>query len=329
MSDQDTTQISRYLLGQLPKEEMDRIEARLLHDSELFELAETVEDDVVDRYVRGELAREERRRFERRFLPSARIRERVELARALAAHARRRSALRTRPAREGDVIPFFRPAAARLAWAASLVVLVLAGWLALQVVGLRSEVSEIETARLAVAERAEELAAHAETLEAAVERARVRGEEMEELQAELAGARERIAELRSRELPAAPAADEGRAERRVRRPGDYASAFLALATRSQAEPQPVELDNARGVELQLDLGGQKPAEPVTATVTRLGIVVWRETGVETEAFDGESMAVLLLPAEILQGDRYRVELTEGDPGRLLGSYDLVVKRRPG
>lgn len=326
MSNEDTTQISRYLLGQLPKEEMDRIEARLLHDSELFGLAETVEDDVVDRYVRGELAPEERRRFERRLLPSERIRERVELARALAAHADRRSAFRTRPARGSDVLPFFRPAAARLAWAASLVVLVLAGWLALQVVGLRSEVGEIETARLAAAERAEELAAHAETLEAAVERARVRGDEVEELQAELASARERIAELRSRELPLAPAADEGRAERRVRRPGDFASAFLALATRSQAEARPVDLRDAKGVELQLDLGGQSPAEPLTATVTRQGVEVWHETGIETEAFDGESMAVLRLPVEILQGDRYRVELTEGDSGRLLGSYELVVKR---
>lgn len=332
MSDQDTTQISRYLLGQLPQEDMDRIECRLMSETGLFELAETVEDDVIDRYVRGELSPEERRRFERRLLPSPRIRERVELARTLAAHTARRGTASGRPGREAIVIPFFRPAGARLAWAASLVALLLAGWLSFQLVGLRGQAGEIEEGRLAAVERAEELRAQAEQAKAVARLAEAEEARAEDLEGELVAARETIAELRSREAPAEPIPGAGQAERRVRRPGEYGegaatlSVLLSLATRSGAEPTTVELDGSERLELQMELPGPRPADAVTATVTREGVVVWRETEIEVESLEGESMARLVLPEELLLPGPYRIELTAGaDPGRPLSSYEMLVE----
>ncbi|HUP43047.1 MAG TPA: hypothetical protein VM599_07545, partial [Thermoanaerobaculia bacterium] len=170
MSDQDTQQINRYLLGQLPRDEAERIEGRLLTEPGLFELAESVEDEVIDRYVRGELAADERRRFERRLLSSERIRERLQFARALAVHDARRAAL-PRPIDAGAaVVPLFRPAAARLAWAATLVVALLGGWLTFEVVRLDRHADALEAERLAAVERADEEAARARLAELAAER---------------------------------------------------------------------------------------------------------------------------------------------------------------
>lgn len=326
MSDQDTTQISRYLLGQLPKDEVDRIENRLMTDNGLFELAETVEDDVIDRYVRGELAPEERRRFERRLLPSERIRERVELARALAAHAGRRNPGRTEPVRRSNVVPLFRPAAARLAWAASLVVLLLAGWLGIQLVGLHGQMDEAERAHLAAAERAEELVAQVERARGAAARGvQVAAERAETLEGELVAARERIAELESLPVPVESPAGGGRAERRVRKSGDYATLFFSLVTRSDSGPRVLDLGGEEAARLEIELG-PAPAGPVEATVTRDGVVTWREEDVEVEVFEAESMAVLVLPAESLQSGRYSVVLREQESDRPLGSHTFVVDR---
>lgn len=318
MSNQDTTQISRYLLGQLPQEEMDRIETRLLSETGLFELAETVEDDVVDRYVRGELSPEERRRFERRLLPSERIRERVELARALAAHDRGRA----RPDHGATVLPFVRrPAAVRLAWAASLVVFLLAGFLAVQLVGLRGEVGELEEARMAAVDRAEEL-------EAKAEEARLHGEELAELQAELADAREEIAALESREAPVGTAPEEARTERRVRKSGDYETLFLSMIARSADGLESLTLKGKEGARLQIHLGRGRPSEPILATITHAhsGVVVWDESGLDPEVDEGEQMLVLLVPAETFQEAEYRVELRGERSGQLLAYHEFRVKR---
>lgn len=325
MSDQDTTQISRYLLGQLPKDEVDRIESRLMTDNGLFELTETVEDDVIDRYVRRELGPEERRRFERRLLPSERIRERVAIARALAAQPGRRNPGRTEPARRGTVVPLFRPAAARLAWAASLVVLLLAGWLGIQLMGLHGQVEDVEAARLAAIERTEELEAQVARVREAEARGAQVAERAEALEDELSAARERIAELEARPAPVEPSPGDSRTERRVRKPGDYASAFFALATRSENGPKLLNLEGKDAARLEIELG-PPPAGPVEATVTRDGVVVWREAGVEVEVFDGESMAILLLPTESLQSGRYAVDLREEESDRPLGSHAFMVER---
>jgi anti-sigma factor RsiW len=334
MSDQDRTTLDRYLLGQLPSDEADRIEARLLAETGLFELAESVEDEIIDRYSRGELSPEERRRFERRLLSSERIGERVTFARALAAHGRRGEALAS-PApgsfgREAAVVALFRPAGARLAWAATLLIALLGAWLALQVVRLEERAEELDAARIAAVELAESATARAREAGSTAESARRREAKATELERELAEARVKLAELETAEPPDGA----GQGERRVRRPGDYggesvtASLFLALATRSETGPETLRLEGANQAELQLELAGPRPSKAIAATVSRGGQVIWHEEGIEVRSLGRELTAVLTLPEESLQVGRYRVELTTAGSAakELLGTYELAVDR---
>lgn len=323
MSRKDTTRITRYLLGQLPPEERDRTEEELLKHRELFELAESVEDDLVDRYARDELPGDERRRFERRLLQSARIRQRLEVARALAAHERRRAVATSKAGRRPARAARRRPGVV-LAWAATVAALVAGGWFSFQAAQHEDRIRELESERSLMAERLDEEVARAARAEAAAEGTEESHRRASELEERLAAAREQLAELE--ETPATPP------ERRVRTgSGDYgdaartATVFLSLATRSTGGPETLRLEGSGRAELQLDLAGRRPAEPVGATVFRDGLVVWREADLAVESLGPESMARLTLPEQVLQEGRYRVEITAG-AGEVFGSYELSVER---
>jgi len=79
----DDELLRSYLLGELPDEEADRLEGRLLAGDELFELAEAVEADLLAACDRGELAPAERDRVLRRLASSSQGRQRLALARSL------------------------------------------------------------------------------------------------------------------------------------------------------------------------------------------------------------------------------------------------------
>ncbi|HEV3040259.1 MAG TPA: hypothetical protein VHA33_21020 [Candidatus Angelobacter sp.] len=73
----------RYLLGDLPEQEMERLaEEHFVHD-EAWEALNTAESDLIDAYVRGELSRDLQQKFTTRFMNSPRRRERVEFAKIL------------------------------------------------------------------------------------------------------------------------------------------------------------------------------------------------------------------------------------------------------
>jgi hypothetical protein len=117
----DDELLRSYLLAELPDEEADRLERRLLAEDELFELAEAVEADLLAACDRGELAPAERERVLQRLASSPRGRERLALARSLNTAAR--TAARDLPGTAPrTVVPFQRrtPAPARpaLRWAA-------------------------------------------------------------------------------------------------------------------------------------------------------------------------------------------------------------------
>ena len=120
----DDELLRSYLLAELPDEEADRLERRLLADDELFELAEAVEADLLAACDRGELAPAERERVLQRLAASPRGRERLALARSL------NTVANTSRDPQGKVVPFQRrtPAPARpaLRWAAALAASLLA-----------------------------------------------------------------------------------------------------------------------------------------------------------------------------------------------------------
>jgi hypothetical protein len=161
---QNEARLTRYLLGEMPPAERERLEEEYFADDDAFEQMLIAEDELLDAYATGGLSAAERRRFEERFLRSPGARERVQFARSLAD-----AAADARPAETPRVVtrrrrlpaflaaPFGRVGAPRLALA--IVVLIVAVGVAVLLVrqaGLRDELrqarQEGDVLRMKVAE---------------------------------------------------------------------------------------------------------------------------------------------------------------------------------
>src|SRR5215831_10635903 len=79
----DSTYLTRYLLGELSDDERTSLEERYVADPSVFDAVARAESDLVDDYVRGTLAPAARERFERVYLAHPQRRERVKFAEAL------------------------------------------------------------------------------------------------------------------------------------------------------------------------------------------------------------------------------------------------------
>lgn len=79
----------RYLLGELPDEDRDRLEDEYLEDDSVHERLLAVECELIDAYVRGDLSPDERRHFEDRFIATPEGREKVAHARSFEAYQSR------------------------------------------------------------------------------------------------------------------------------------------------------------------------------------------------------------------------------------------------
>jgi hypothetical protein len=86
MMEQDLKQEARfrqYLLGELTLEEQVLVEQRLFLESEYAEMAQAVENDLVDDYLHDDLTVGERKKFEDRFLDQPEHRANLKIAEAL------------------------------------------------------------------------------------------------------------------------------------------------------------------------------------------------------------------------------------------------------
>ena len=70
-------EIGRYLFGQLPEADEERLELRLLSDPAFVEEFDTVVDEVTDQYVRKELETGEQKGFEKSYLTTAEGQQKV------------------------------------------------------------------------------------------------------------------------------------------------------------------------------------------------------------------------------------------------------------
>src|SRR5262245_44273053 len=84
----NTELLRSYLLGELPEEEVARLERRLIEDDELFDLCEAVEADLLAAADRGELTAVEKEQVRRRLASSPAGQRRFALARSLNTAAR-------------------------------------------------------------------------------------------------------------------------------------------------------------------------------------------------------------------------------------------------
>jgi len=73
----------KYLLGDLPPEREQQIEALYFADDRLFDRLQAVKETLIDDYLRGNLCDEDRTLFEQNFLASPAHRRQVEFARFL------------------------------------------------------------------------------------------------------------------------------------------------------------------------------------------------------------------------------------------------------
>jgi CHAT domain-containing protein len=76
--------IKRYLLGQLPEDQMSLLEERLLREADLVEELEIAEDELVDDYAAGRFSESEARQFEKQFLVTPERTKQLRFAEALA-----------------------------------------------------------------------------------------------------------------------------------------------------------------------------------------------------------------------------------------------------
>lgn len=148
----DERLLTRYLLGDLPQEESERLDELSIADGDFCYRLNAAEDDLVDSYVKGELDSKSMERFCTVYLSSPKRREKVRFAKTLAAVAERQDS--TAPPRSFTtplVIP--RWAFGSLAAAALLAL----GLLTLDDVRLRSRVDQARSENAVLAQREREL----------------------------------------------------------------------------------------------------------------------------------------------------------------------------
>jgi hypothetical protein len=284
-----------YLLGTLDEEQADNLEQRLLRESDLFELAEAVEGDLLAAAARRELAPAERGRVLRRLASSPQGRARYALVRGLVSHRKERV-----PA---EVVAFqllSRPWGRAAVAAAGMAFVVGGLWLA-TLMGV-SDAVLVDIGRPAVS------AAGPQSPAPAVPPA------------------DRIAQ----HAPV-PAPSPAPPENRTRPEPDPWVIQLALSTLrgpgEESRPLVIPRDRQR-VEIRLPL---LPGEPSTSFAAILrnastGEEIRRAERLAAQEVDGQDMVILSVPAADLVPGTYEVEVRgiENEEDQLLGKPTFEV-----
>ena len=136
-------QLVRYLLGDVPEAEADRLDERSITDDAFAVRLRVIENDLVDRYARGEPFDASLERFERLYRASSHLRDKVRFAQALHALTARSDA-GSKPERT-------TPTPSRFAWrslaAAAVPLVAVAGYLGMRTMRLRDELGQLEARR--------------------------------------------------------------------------------------------------------------------------------------------------------------------------------------
>lgn len=192
--------LRRYLLGALADAEAERLHELSITDEQFAGRLDAVENDLVDAYVRGELSEETLKEFKAFYLSSPRRRQKVQFAEGLLALERRAAtapasvkapAVRVSPSKQASqdrssrsilAVPRFR-----FQWglaAASLALLVVAGYLLFQNQELRKQLTEAQSQHVSDP-RIRELQRQLDQERAARDQARKQLEQAHESQAKL------------------------------------------------------------------------------------------------------------------------------------------------
>jgi cell division protein FtsL len=179
--------IRSYLLGDLPEAEQLALVQEFFADDEMFEQVWATENDLLDQYIRGKLTLVEKDLFEKNYLASDVHRQRLAFAQTLIFNADSPAQSQTIPAETQQSVSWWA-AVSRLfrgnlvQWGMVAAMLLVIGgsiWLYTERARLRQQMNQLEEARVAEQQRAEELERkiteerkHSEELAAELERLR-------------------------------------------------------------------------------------------------------------------------------------------------------------
>lgn len=158
--------LTRYLLGDLPDAEQEKIEERLFTDDDCFAQLHALKAELTDKFVQGKLSAHERRQYESRFMTMPNGHADAIFAKALTQVLATDSAMpapqivaESKPAFWESIAAFFRVPVFGLGLAmASLLLLTLGGfWFYQQTQRLQTEVQQAQAARDAEASKQKEL----------------------------------------------------------------------------------------------------------------------------------------------------------------------------
>jgi hypothetical protein len=145
MAQDSDEHLIRYILGELPDGEAERLDERSITDDAFAARLRVLEDDIVDRYARGESLGVSLARFQQAQRASPYLREKVRFAESLAAWSAKAQAVRPRPSTHA----FFGLGTWALA-AAAILMVVAGGYLVRTNQRLRSEFARLEAQHLVV-----------------------------------------------------------------------------------------------------------------------------------------------------------------------------------
>src|SRR5262245_32033476 len=295
----DDEHLARYLLGDLPDDETERLDELSIADTSFADRLTAVEYDLVDSYVRGELSSDILARFKSRYRSSPAMRDKVKVAESLAAYQRRSSG----PGRAYATESWFRWA---LGAAASLA-LVASGYLALETRKLRTEVTESRAASASSAARERELQQQLDERRAAAD----------EAEKALARARDALAQL------------EARANAPVGAPV-VAAFLLTPARRGVGEVTTIAIPRgATAIALRMEPEADEFVR-YRASLKELASerVIWGSGDLKPKSSGGAKTVEATVPSALLKPQTYVVELAgmpaRGAAGGLAGSFVFRV-----
>ena len=288
----DDQVLTRYLLGDSPQEEAERLDELSVADEEFAWRLSALENDLVDSYARGELSGKERELFEARYRASARTREKLDFARGLAIAVQRSGTTDAEPI----VKSFSRPKksfglSSLFIWtpaAAALAMLLVAGYLFMANHRLEQQLTAAridQRTQQLQSQLAQEQAAHAKSRD-----------ELERLQKSQLN----LEQLKTASLVVPPPMrGAGRLTSLSLRPGtDLVVLFLTLESQDF------------------------PAYRATLKETGTNQVVWRSAELEPQSLGDKKVVPVSLPSTLLKAQNYVVELAGGPAGhsQVVGDY---------
>ncbi|MGH9883814.1 MAG: hypothetical protein ACRD6N_20510 [Pyrinomonadaceae bacterium] len=329
--------INQYLLGLLPEAEAERLDEQSFTDDDFADALSVAEKDLVDAYVQGELTGKTLEQFRAHYLSSATRRQRVEFAQAfqdfaknsavaptpeIMAETRSKAATQRKSWSWFPVTGVLPSRLSALQWvsvAAVLVLLFSGGWLVVENVRLRQQLSTTQPSRDALVQREEELRKE-------LERQRAMRAQTEQELARVREERERLDQESNQ--------PESQRPRTVDKPASsarVASFVLVPQLRAVGQVPVVSIPAATDeVEMQLRLEPNEFSAYRVSLLTQAGNqTLWRSGTLKARATGQERTLSVRLRADLLKPQVFDVQVSgvsANGASEVVGDYPFKVVR---